>query len=130
MMAVTQTESGLLDATSTAILLHRLNSEGKLHPVFDEAMGDYVFVDLETGKVNMTEGRPVFRIDTNWEGSNYLTIDPDLIEAVASMSSKMSQVYRHATHAADNRLVSEEDLTHRAYDRLVGLIWYINKEGA
>ena len=129
-MAVTHTEEGSLDAMSTAVLIARLHREGKLHPVFDDAMGDYVFVDLETGKVNMTEGRPVFRIDTNWEGSNYLTIDPDLIEAVASMSSKMSQSYRHATHAADNRLVSEEDLTHRAYDRLVCLIWYINKEGA
>ena len=129
-MAVTQTESGVLDATSTAILLHSLNSEGKLHPVFDEAMGDYVFVDLETGKVNMTEGRPVFRIDTNWEGSNYLTIDPDLIEAVTSMSSKMSQFYRYATHAADNRLVREENLTENAYDRLVALIGYLDNEGA
>lgn len=129
-MAVTHTDSGVLDATSTAILLHRLHREDKLQPVFDEAMGDYVFVNLDTGKVNMTEGRPVFRIDTNWEGSNYLTIDPDLIDTVASMSNKMSQLYRSDIDIADGCLVREEDLTQRAYDRLVGLIWYINKEGS
>ena len=129
-MAVTHTEEVSLDPMSTAVLIARLHREGKLRPVFDEVMGTHVFVDLETGQVNMTEGRPVFRIDTNWEGSNYLTIDPDLIEAVASMSSKMSQFYRHATHAADNRLVSEEKLTESAYDRLVALISYLDKEGA
>lgn len=32
-MAVTHTESGVLDDTSTAILLHRLHREGKLQPV-------------------------------------------------------------------------------------------------
>ena len=130
-MAVTQTESGVLDATSTAILLHRLHREGKLQPVFDEAMGDYVFVDLETGKINMTAGRPVFRIDTNWEGSNYLLLDTSLIDAVYELSDNMSQFYRYATtHAADNRLVREENLTESAYDRLVALIGYLDKEGA
>ena len=131
-MAVTQTESGVLDATSTAILLHRLHREGKLQPVFYEAMGDYVFVDLETGKINMTAGRPVFRIDTNWEGSNYLLLDTSLIDAVYELSDNMSQFYRYATHAADNRLVREENLTEKAYDRLVSLILigYIDSEGA
>lgn len=130
-MAVTQTDGGVLDATSTAILLHRLHREGKLQPVFDEAMGDYVFVDLETGKINMTAGRPVFRIDTNWEGSNYLLLDTSLIDAVYELSDNMSQFYRYATtHAADNRLVREENLTESAYDRLVALIGYLDKEGA
>ena len=129
-MAVTQTESGVLDATSTAILLHRLHSEGKLQPVFDEAMGDYVFVNLETGKINMTDGWPVFRIDTNWEGSNYLLLDTSLIDAVYELSDNMGQFYRYATHAADNRLVREENLTENAYDRLVALISHLDKEGA
>jgi hypothetical protein len=120
----------VLDATSTAILLHRLHREGKLQPVFDEAMGDYVFVDLETGKINMTEGRPVFRIDTNWEGSNYLLLDTSLIDAVYELSDNMSQFYRYATHAADNRLVREENLTESAYDRLIALIGYLDNEGA
>lgn len=129
-MTVTHTDSGVLDATSTAILLHHLHREGKLQPVFDESMWDYVFVDLETGKVNMTEGRPVFRIDTNWEGRNYLILDTSLIDAVYELSSNISQLYRYATHAADSRLVREEDLTENAYDRLVALIGYLDKEGA
>ena len=128
-MAVTQTERGVLDATSTAILLHRLHREGKLQPVFDEAMGDYVFVDLETGKINMGEGRPVFRIDTNWEGSNYLSIDHGLLDAVAELSS-MRQYQKLAIIAKDNFLVAEETLTERAYDRLITLIGYIDNEGA
>ena len=103
-MAVTQTEGGVLDATSTAILLHRLHREGKLQPVFDEAMGDYVFVDLETGKINMAEGRPVFRIDSDWLGSNYLSIDHGLLDAVAELSS-MSQYQKLAIIASNNFLV-------------------------
>ena len=128
-MAVTQTESGVLDATSTAILLHRLHREGKLQPVFDEAMGTHVFVDLETGQVNMTHGRPVFRIDSDLAGSNYLTLDRDLLDAVAELSS-MSQYQKLAIIAKDNFLVGEEKLTEKAYDRLVSLIGYIDNEGA
>lgn len=128
-MAVTQTESVVLDATSTAILLHRLHREGKLQPVFDEAMGDYVFVDLETGKINMTAGRPVFRIDSDWLGSNYLSIDHGLLDAVAELSS-MSQYQKLAIIASNNFLVGEERLTEKAYDRLVSLIGYIDNEGA
>lgn len=128
-MAVTQTDSGVLDATSTAILLHRLHREGKLQPVFGEAMGDYVFVDLETGQVNMTQGRPVFRIDSDWLGSNYLSIDHGLLGAVAELSS-MSQYQKLAIIASNNFLVGEERLTEKAYDRLVSLIGYIDNEGA
>lgn len=128
-MAVTQTESGVLDATSTAILLHRLHREDKLRPVFDEAMGTHVFVDLETGQVNMTQGRPVFRIDSDWMGSNYLSIDHSLLDAVAELSS-MSQYQKLAIIARNNFLVGEERLTEKAYDRLVSLIGYIDNEGA
>ena len=128
-MAVTHTEEGVLDATSTAILLHRLHREGKLQPVFDEAMGNYVFVDLETGKINMAEGRPVFRIDSDWLGSNYLSIDHGLLDAVAELSS-MSQYQKLAIIASNNFLVGEERLTEKAYDRLVSLIGYIDNEGA
>lgn len=129
-MAVTHTEGGVLDAMSTVVLIASLHREGKLRPVFDEAMGTHVFVDLETGQVNMTQGRPVFRIDTNWEGSNYLLLDTSLIDAVYELSDNMSQFYRYATHAADNRLVREENLTESAYDRLVALIGYLDKQGA
>ena len=129
-MAVTQTDSGRIDPTSAAILITKLHREDKLRPVFDEDMGSHVFVDLETGQVNMTQGWPAFRVDTNWEGSNYLTINIDLIEAVAAMSGRMGQIDRFAVARSNDRLVRDEDLTHRAYDRLVSLIWYINKEGA
>lgn len=129
-MAVTHTEEGGLDAMSTAVLIARLHREGKLRPVFDEAMGTHVFVDLETGQVNMTQGRPAFRVDTNWEGSNYLTINIDLVESVAAMSGRMGAIDRFSVACSNDRLVRDEDLTHRAYDRLVTLIGYIDNEGA
>lgn len=128
-MAVTYTEEGGLDAMSTAVLIARLHREGKLRPVFDEAMGTHVFVDLETGQVNMTQGRPVFRIDSDLAGSNYLTLDRDLLDAVAELTS-MSQYQKLAIIAKDNFLVSEAKLTEKAYDRLVTLIGYIDNEGA
>ena len=114
---------------STAVLIARLHREGKLRPVFDEAMGTHVFVDLETGQVNMTQGRPVFRIDSDWLGSNYLSIDQGLLDAVAELSS-MSQYQKLAIIAKDNFLVAEENLTEKAYDRLVTPIGYIDNEGA
>ena len=113
---------------STAVLIARLHREGKLRPVFDEDRGTYVFVDLETGQVNMTQGRPVFRIDSDWLGSNYLSIDQGLLDAVAELSS-MSQYQKLAIIAKDNFLVAEENLTEKAYDRLVTLIGYIDNEG-
>ena len=128
-MAVTHTEGGGLDAMSTAVLIASLHREGKLRPVFDEAMGTHVFVDLETGQVNMTRGRPVFRIDSDWLGSNYLSIDHGLLDAVAELSS-VSQYQKLAIIAKDNFLVREEWLTEKAYDRLVTLIGYIYNEGA
>lgn len=128
-MAVTHTEEGALDAMSTAVLIARLHREGKLRPVFDEAMGTHVFVDLETGQVNMTQGRPVFRIDSDWLGSNYLSIDHGLLDAVAELSS-MSQYQKLAIIASNNFLVGEEKLTEKSYDRLVSLIGYIDNEGA
>ena len=128
-MAVTHTEEGSLDAMSTAVLIARLHREGKLRPVFDEAMGTHVFVDLETGQVNMTKGRPVFRIDSDWMGSNYLSIDHGLLDAIAELSS-MSQYQKLAIIASNNFLVGEERLTEKAYDRLVSLIGYIDNEGA
>lgn len=128
-MAVIHTEEGVLDAMSTAVLIARLHREGKLRPVFDEAMGTHVFVDLETGQVNMTQGRSVFRIDSDWLGSNYLSIDHGLLDAVAELSS-MSQYQKLAIIASNNFLVGEERLTEKAYDRLVSLIGYIDNEGA
>lgn len=128
-MAVTHTEEGCLDAMSTAVLIARLHREGKLQPVFDEAMGTHVFVDLETGQVNMTHGRPVFRIDSDWLGSNYLSIDHGLLGAVAELSS-MSQYQKLAIIASNNFLVGEDKLTEKAYDRLVTLIGHIDNEGA
>lgn len=128
-MAVTHTEEGGLDAMSTAVLIARLHREGKLRPVFDEAMRTHVFVDLETGQVNMTQGRPVFRIDSDWLGSNYLSIDHGLLDAVSELSS-MSQYQKLAIIASNNFLVSEDKLTEKAYDRLVSLIGYIDNEGA
>lgn len=128
-MAVTHTEEGVLDAMSTAVLIARLHREGRLRPVFDEAMGTHVFVDLETGQVNMTQGRPVFRIDSDWLGSNYLSIDHGLLDAVAELSS-MSQYQKLAIIASNNFLVGEEMLTEKSYDRLVSLIGYIDNEGA
>ena len=128
-MAVTHTEEGVLDAMSTVVLVASLHRKGKLRPVFDEDRGTYVFVDLETGQVNMTQGRPVFRIDSDWLGSNYLSIDQGLLDAVAELSS-MSQYQKLAIIAKDNFLVAEENLTEKAYDRLVTLIGYIDNEGA
>lgn len=128
-MAVTHTEGGVLDAMSTVVLIARLHREGKLRPVFDEVMETHVFVDLESGQVNMTQGRPVFSIDSDWLGSNYLSIDHGLIDAVAELSS-MSQYQKLAIIAKDNFLVGEEKLTETAYDRLVTLIGYIDSEGA
>ena len=128
-MAVTHTDEGVLDAMSTAVLIARLHREGKLRPVFDEAMGTHVFVDLETGQVNMTQGRPVFRIDSDLAGSNYLTLDRDLLDAVAEISS-MTHHQHLAFRMANNRLLREEKLTERAYDCLVALSSYIDNEGA
>ena len=128
-MAVTHTEESLLDPMSTVVLIARLHSEGKLRPVFDEAMGTHVFVDLETGQVNMTQGHPVFSIDSDGAGSNYLTLDRDLLDSVAELSS-MSQYQKLAIIAKDNFLVGEEKLTEKAYDRLLTLIGYIDNEGA
>ena len=128
-MTVTHTEEGVLDAMSTVVLIANLHREGKLRPVFDEVMGTHVFVDLETGQVNMTRGRPVFRIDSDWLGSNYLSIDHGLLDAVAELSS-VSQYQKLAIIAKDNFLVREEWLTEKAYDRLVTLIGYIYNEGA
>ena len=120
-MAVTHTEGFVLDAMSTVVLMASLHREGKLRPVFDEVMGTHVFVDLETGQVNMTQGRPVFRIDSDWLGSNYLSIDHGLLDAVAELSS-MSQYQKLAIIASNNFLVGEERLTEKSYDRLVTLI--------
>ena len=128
-MAVTHTEGGVLDAMSTVVLIASLHRDGKLRPIFDEAMGTHVFVDLETGQVNMTQGRPAFRIDSDWLGSNYLSIDHRLLDAVAELSS-MSQYQKLAIIASNNFLVGEERLTEKAYDRLVTLIGYIDNEGA
>lgn len=128
-MAVTHKEARGLDAMSSAVLIAHLHQEGKLRPVFDEAMGTHVFVDLETGQVNMTQGRPVFRIDSDLAGSNYLTLDRDLLDAVAEISS-MTRHQHLAFRIANNRLVREEKLTERAYDCLVSLIGYIDNEGA
>lgn len=128
-MAVTHTEESLLDPMSTVVLIARLHSEGKLRPVFDEAMGTHVFVDLETGQVNMTQGHPVFSIDSDGAGSNYLTLDRDLLDAVAELSG-MPYYQHRAFRMANNRLVLEEKLTERAYDCLVSLIGYIDNKGA
>lgn len=128
-MAVTQTESGVLDAMSTAVLIARLHREGKLRPVFDEAMGTHVFVDLETGQINMTQGRPVFRIDSDGSGSNYLTLDRDLLDTVEELGY-ITYFEHRSFRMANNRLIREEKLTERAYDCLVALIGYIDNEGA
>ena len=128
-MAVTHTEESLLDPMSTVVLIARLHSEGKLRPVFDEAMGTHVFVDLETGQVNMTQGHPVFSIDSDWLGSNYLTLDRDLLDAVEELGY-ITYFEHRAFRMANNRLVREEKLTERAYDCLVTLIGYIDNEGA
>lgn len=95
-MAVTQTESSLLDTRARQSFCIASTAKASSTLSLMKLWGTTSSWTWETGKVNMTEGRPVFRID-NWEGSNYLTIDPDLIRSVASMSSKMSQFYRHAT---------------------------------
>ena len=128
-MAVTHTEEGILDAMSTVVLIASLYREGKLRPVFDEVMGTHVFVDLETGQVNMTQGRPVFRINSDGLGSNYLSIDHGLLDAVAELSGMPYSQHR-AIRMTNNRLIREEMPTERAYDRLITLIGYIDNEGA
>lgn len=128
-MAVTHTEGGGLDAMSTAVLIASLHREGKLRPVFDEAMGTHVFVDLETGQVNMTHGRPVFSIDSDGSGSNYLTLDRDLLDTVEELGY-ITYFEHRSFRMANNRLIREEKLTERAYDCLVALIGYIDNEGA
>ena len=128
-MAVTHTEGCVLDAMSTVVLMASLHREGKLRPVFDEVMGTHVFVDLETGQVNMTQGRPVFHIDSDLLGSNYLTLDRDLLDAVEELGY-ITYFEHRAFRMANNRLVREEKLTERAYDCLVTLIGYIDNEGA
>ena len=128
-MAVTHTEAGVLDPMSTAALIASLHREGKLRPVFDEVMGTHVFVDLETGQVNMTQGRPVFRIDSDGAGSNYLTLDRDLLDTVEELGY-ITYFEHRAFRLANNRLIREEKLTERAYDCLVALIGYMDNEGA
>ena len=128
-MAVTHTDERGFDPMSTAVLIARLHREGKLRPVFDEVMGTHVFVDLETGQVNMTQGHPVFRIDSDWLGSNYLTLDRDLLDAVAELRGMPCRQH-WSIRMTDNQLVREEKLTEKAYDRLVALIGHIDNEGA